>query len=305
MTHWIVCTVLFAQAAPAAPEVDEMPPPAAEQQVAPENPAPADQSPPDENTEIEDSDAADEASDNMLGGLMNSGALKLLLDGGWFMLPILLLGIVAFGVIIERYRSLKMLSTDSSELRNDVRALLEQDQPEKALELCDRETGPVAAILAAGLRKYVVLRRLGYDTARIEEQVIKAMDDYSIHIVAALEKHLPVLATVSSAAPMLGFLGTVSGMIVSFNEINERIGEENIVKLASGGISEALLTTCFGLIVGIPAFIGFNYFNSVINRFVLDVEESATELIETVSLNETLAERNGATTEKSEANLVT
>lgn len=282
-----------------------MPPPAAEQQVAPENPAPADQSPPDENTEIEDSDAADEASDNMLGGLMNSGALKLLLDGGWFMLPILLLGIVAFGVIIERYRSLKMLSTDSSELRNDVRALLEQDQPEKALELCDRETGPVAAILAAGLRKYVVLRRLGYDTARIEEQVIKAMDDYSIHIVAALEKHLPVLATVSSAAPMLGFLGTVSGMIVSFNEINERIGEENIVKLASGGISEALLTTCFGLIVGIPAFIGFNYFNSVINRFVLDVEESATELIETVSLNETLAERNGATTEKSEANLVT
>ena len=197
-----------------------------------------------------------------------------------------------------------MLSTDSSELRAKVRKLLEQDNPEEALELCDRETGPVAAILAAGLRKYVVLRRLGYDTARIEEQVIKAMDDYSVHIVAALEKHLPVLATVSSAAPMLGFLGTVSGMIVSFNEINERIGEENIVKLASGGISEALLTTCFGLIVGIPAFIGFNYFNSVINRFVLDVEESATELIETVSLNETLAERNGTPTEESKANLV-
>lgn len=303
MTHWFIYTVLFAQAAPAAPEVDDVPPPAAEQQVAPENPAPADEPAPTENAENEAPDESESAG--VIGELMNSGALKLLLDGGWFMLPILLLGIVAFGVIIERYRSLKMLSTDSSELRNEVRALLEQDQPEKALELCDRETGPVAAILAAGLRKYVVLRRLGYDTARIEEQVIKAMDDYSVHIVAALEKHLPVLATVSSAAPMLGFLGTVSGMIVSFNEINERIGEENIVKLASGGISEALLTTCFGLIVGIPAFIGFNYFNSVINRFVLDVEESATELIETVSLNETLAERNGATTEKLEANLVT
>ncbi|WP_206028451.1 MotA/TolQ/ExbB proton channel family protein [Thalassoroseus pseudoceratinae] len=303
MTHWIVCTLLFAQAAPTAPEVDDVPPPAAEQQVAPENPAPTDQSEPADNAETEP--AEESASDGVLGGLMNSGALKLLLDGGWFMLPILLLGIVAFGVIIERYRSLKMLSTDSSQLRNKVRALLEQDQPEKALELCDRETGPVAAILAAGLRKYVVLRRLGYDTARIEEQVIKAMDDYSVHIVAALEKHLPILATVSSAAPMLGFLGTVSGMIVSFNEINERIGEENIVKLASGGISEALLTTCAGLIIGIPAFIGFNYFNSVINRFVLDVEESATELIETVSLNETLADRNGAITEKSETDLVT
>ena len=304
MTHWLVCTVLFAQAAPAAPNVDDVPPPpAAEQQVAPEDSAPTDEPGSTANTETESEEES--ASDGVLDGLRNSGALKLLLDGGWFMLPILLLGIVAFGVIIERYRSLKMLSTDSSELRAKVRKFLEQDNPEEALELCDRETGPVAAILAAGLRKYVVLRRLGYDTARIEEQVIKAMDDYSVHIVAALEKHLPVLATVSSAAPMLGFLGTVSGMIVSFNEINERIGEENIVKLASGGISEALLTTCFGLIVGIPAFIGFNYFNSVINRFVLDVEESATELIETVTLNETLADRNGATTEKSEANLVT
>ncbi len=83
---------------------------------------------------------------------------------------------------------------------------------------------------------------------------------------------------------MLGFLGTVQGMIVAFTEIEEKIGTDNIVKLAAGGIQVALLTTCFGLIVGIPAFIAFNYFTSVINGFVLEVEESASELMENVTL---------------------
>jgi len=110
------------------------------------------------------------------------------------------------------------------------------------------------------------------------------MDDYSSHIVAALERHLPILATVSSVAPMLGFLGTVHGMIIAFDDIVAKMGETNIVEAAAGGISVALLTTCFGLIVGIPAFMAFNYFTSVINRFVLQVEESATDLIETVTL---------------------
>ena len=154
--------------------------------------------------------------------------------------------------------------------------------------------GPVPAILSSGLRKFLVLRRLNYDAGRIEEQVVKAMDDYSVHVVAALERHLPVLATVSSVAPMLGFLGTVSGMITSFQDIVAQMGETNIVEAAAGGISEALLTTCFGLIIGIPAFIAFNYFTSVINRFVLDVEESATELIESVTLQLALGERSAS-----------
>jgi len=216
--------------------------------------------------------------------ILRSGAIGLLLRGGFFMWPILIMGIVASGVIIERYRSLKMLTTDSGRVRVKVRELLHADSVEKAIKLCDREKGPVPAILTAGLRKYFVLRRLGYDPAKIEEQVVKAMDDYSSHIVAALERHLPILATVSSVAPMLGFLGTVHGMIIAFDDIVAKMGETNIVEAAAGGISVALLTTCFGLIVGIPAFMAFNYFTSVINRFVLQVEESATDLIETVTL---------------------
>jgi biopolymer transport protein ExbB len=162
--------------------------------------------------------------------------------------------------------------------------LMNRDQVEEALELCDSQQGPVPAILSVGLRKFLVLRRLNYDVGKIEEQVIKAMDDYGVHIVAALERHLPILATVASAAPMIGFLGTVQGMVISFDDIVAKMGEMNIVMAAAAGIKVALLTTVLGLVVGIPAFIAYNYFTGVINRFVLEVEESSTELIEAVTL---------------------
>jgi len=241
--------------------------------------------------EEESSSAKEEGIWDSVNKMLHSGAMGLMLEGGIFMWPILLMGIVAFAVIIERYRSLKMLGTDTQALRAQVRTLLEQEQVEEALQLCDGQTGPVPAILSAGLRKFLVLQRLDYDPGKIEEQVVKAMDDYGVHVVAALEKHLPTLGTVSSAAPMVGFLGTVSGMVNSFKDIVAKMGETNIVEAAAGGISEALLTTAFGLVVGIPAYVTFNYFTSVINRFVLEVEESATELIETVTLQMALKRR--------------
>jgi biopolymer transport protein ExbB len=241
-------------------------------------------------------DATDDDGDST--GLMDkleeiseSGAIGFLNRGGIFMWPILLLGVLAAGVIIERYRSLKLLTADSGTVRDDVLQMLREDRIEEAMQLCDREQGPVPAILSAGLRKFLILRRLNYDAAKIEEQVLKAMDDYGVHVVAALEKHLPVLATISSVAPMLGFLGTVAGMITSFDEIVAKMGETNIVEAAAGGISVALLTTAFGLIIGIPAFMAFNYFSSIINRFVLEIEESATHLIEAVTLQLALEQK--------------
>ncbi|MEY4180084.1 MAG: Biopolymer transport protein ExbB [Planctomycetota bacterium] len=228
----------------------------------------------------------------LLDDMMHSGAMGYMIEGGFFMWPILILGIVAFGVIIERYRSLKMLTTDTSALRDEVQRLLQADRVEEALKKCDAEQGPVPAILSAGLRKFLVMRRLDYDAAKIEEQVVKGMDDYSVHVVAALERHLPILATVSSVAPMLGFLGTVQGMVVSFDDIVAQMGKTNIVEAAAAGIKVSLLTTVLGLVVGIPAFMAFNYFTSVINRFVLEVEESASELIETVTLQMAMQRRD-------------
>lgn len=280
-------------AAPADPA--ETPAPAAEpaegDSTEPPADAPAEEPAADDPTDAEPLADPDNSWLTSLDEFFSSGAIGLMREGGFFMWPILLMAILASGVIIERYRSLKMLQTDSSDVRNKVQTLLQNDQIEEALQLCDREQGPVPAVLSAGLRKYLVLRRLRYDAGRIEEQVVKGMDDYAVHIVAALERHLPILATISSVAPMLGFLGTVQGMIYAFKDIVAQMGETNIVEAAASGIQVSLLTTCFGLIVGIPAYIAFNYFTSVINRFVLEVEESATELIESVTLQIAMSEQ--------------
>jgi biopolymer transport protein ExbB len=225
-------------------------------------------------------------------GFFESGALKFLLEGGPFMWPLLALMIMAIAVIIERYRSLKLLETDAGTLREEVIELLSEDKVEESLKLCDSARGPVPAILSNGLRKYLVLRRLKYDQAQMEQQVVKSMENYGVNIVAALERHLPILATIASVAPMLGFLGTVQGMIVAFGDIEANIGQQNIVQAAASGIRVALLTTAFGLIVGIPAYMAFNYFTGLINDFVLQVESSAAELIEVVSLRLTLDKEN-------------
>ena len=225
-------------------------------------------------------------------GLFDSGALGLLLEGGFFMWPSLLLALIGLAVMIERWRSLKMLGVDAGDLKQAVLTDLTESRVGDALERCERERGPVAAILANGLRKYLVLSKLDYDPARLEEKGVKSMEGYGAHILAALERHLPLLAIVASVAPMLGFLGTVQGMIVAFSDIVEmdRTGGGNIIQAAAAGIQMALLTTCFGLIVGIPAYVAFNYFSSVINSFVLEVEESAAELMEAVTLQLTLRE---------------
>ena len=224
----------------------------------------------------------------LAAGFLDSGVLNLLIDGGVFMWPILALMILGIAVIIERYRSLKLLDTDAESLREEVIALLSEDKIEESLELCDAARGPVPAVLSNGLRKYLVLRRLNYDPAQMEQQVIKSMENYGVNIVAALERHLPILATIASVAPMLGFLGTVQGMIVAFGDIEANIGTQNIVQAAASGIRVALLTTAFGLVVGIPAYMAFNYFTGIINDFVLQVESSAAELIEVVTLRLTL-----------------
>jgi biopolymer transport protein ExbB len=285
---WFLLTLtLLAQTdTPAAPDA----PPNA---VAAEAPK-ADPATPPAATAEQPSKAEGTAEKGWLHDMLHTGAMGYMIDGGIFMWPLLALGILALGVIIERFRALMMLNTRAEGLRVKVRELLEADKVEEALNLCDREQGPVPAILAAGLRKYLLARRLGYDAAKIEEQVVKGMDDYSIHIVAAMERHLPILATVSSAAPMIGFLGTVQGMVQSFADIVAKMGEMNIVQAAADGIMVSLLTTVLGLIVGIPAFIAFNYFTSAINQFVLDVEESASELIESVTMQLAFADKEAS-----------
>jgi biopolymer transport protein ExbB len=216
--------------------------------------------------------------------LMDSGVMKYMIDGGPFMWPILVMGIIAVGVVIERYRALRMLTTNSDELRDRVLDLVRTGRPEEALELCERSRGPVAAILAVGLRRYLTLLKLDCPNEQVEEQVNKAMEDSGVHIAAVLEEHLPILATLSAVAPMVGSVGTVVGMVVLFNDIAAGVGTENIIKLAAAGIKVKLLVTVWGLLVGIPAYVAYNYFTTTINRYMLEVEEAGTLLGEAVTV---------------------
>lgn len=216
--------------------------------------------------------------------LAHSGVLGLMIDGGIFMWPILFMAILAAGVVIERFRSLKMIGQNSEQLRAQVLDLLHEDRVEDALALCASSRGPVPAVLAVGLHRYEVLRKLDADPVRIEEQVTKAMDDYSVHIAAALERHLPILATISNVAPMVGSVGTVVGMVILFRDIVAQVGTVNLVVAAAAGIQVKLLVTVWGLMVGIPAYVFYNYFNTVINRYILEAQETASALIEALTL---------------------
>jgi len=102
--------------------------------------------------------------------MFNSGLMGYMIAGGLFMWPILFLGILALGVIIERYRSLKLLNTDTTALRRQVLELLQEDRVEEALQLCDSQQGPVPAILSQGLRKLLLLQRLNYDPGRFRNR---------------------------------------------------------------------------------------------------------------------------------------
>lgn len=216
--------------------------------------------------------------------IWKSGALGYMFAGGVFMWPILILAVVGVGVVIDRFRSLRLIGGDGRELRANVLQLLQQDRVEDAIALCNQSRGPIPAVLAVGIHRYEVLRRLNVEPARIEEQVVKAMDDYGPHVAAALERNMWVLAMVATVAPMVGSLGTVVGMVAMFDGIVNTYGTKDIILAAAEGIKIKLIVTVWGLMVGIPAYMFHNYFSATVNDYILEAEETASKLIEALTL---------------------
>lgn len=218
---------------------------------------------------------------------IHSGLIGWYVTGGRFMVPLLICQIVGLGVIIERFLAYQAIRIDTSAFRARIKSLLAANQVDQAIQACDATPGPIAATLAVGLRRFKLLLALGKPADQLESDVTKAIDDYGVHILAILERHLPVLATIIVVGPLLGFLGTVDGMVVAFRDIEAAAregGGQNIVLLAAAGIKVALLTTMLGLCIGIVAQLFYNYFSNRVNQTVLDVEESATELIQNLAL---------------------
>ena len=191
--------------------------------------------------------------------------------GGPIMWPIFLCSVIAFTIVIERLIRLKKEQIDTKTFMEQISKSLKRNKVMEALELCDRTGGPIANILKAGILKH----------DRPRQEVREAIEDASIHELPRLERNLPVLATVAHVAPLLGLLGTVTGMVAAFQVIESKASAVNPVNPGdlAGGIWEALLTTVFGLCVAIPTYVAYNYLVSRVDGFVLEMERSATDLL--------------------------
>lgn len=195
--------------------------------------------------------------------------LSVLFKGGWLMLPILLASLIAIFIIFERYLLIRKSRLNVPAFLVKIRGMLKRKNIDGAMDYCRSEKSPAANIIRKGLKKY----NLGHD--RVKE----AIENAGIQEVNKLERGLNVLATISGVAPLLGFLGTVTGMISAFMKIEDLAGAANPSDLA-GGIWEALLTTAFGLAVGIIAYTAYNYLVSIIKKLVLDMEVISNDVVD-------------------------
>lgn len=196
--------------------------------------------------------------------------LETMLQGGiWIMIPILILSIVTIAIFVERLRTLRRASADPDQVMDQIRDYVQAGDIAGARTYCNTQDTPITRILMHGLE------RLGRSIAEIQDAV-NAAGKYEAF---ELERRTDLLASIAGIAPMLGFLGTVTGMIRAFQEIQSLQGNVNPSVLA-GGIWEALISTAAGLIVGILAFFFYNYLLGRIRRAVNDMERSATDFID-------------------------
>lgn len=195
--------------------------------------------------------------------------LDTLMRGGWVMIPILLLSVLAIYLFIERLIVLRKSKANSEAVTDKIRAYVHSGDVNGAIRFCDNENKPITHILRTGLE------RLGRPIGEIQDAV-QAQGRYEAF---ELEKRTDHLATIAGVAPMLGFLGTVTGMINAFQQIENLHGAVNPSVLA-GGIWEALITTVAGLIVGIVAYFFYNWLLNRINRMVNEMQRSASDFID-------------------------
>lgn len=193
----------------------------------------------------------------------------ILSQGGLLMIPLFLLSIAAIYVIAERWRTLENSKMDINQTLNSIETLLKSGSQARAIQYCEQFDKPLARILKAGIR------RLGRPIRDIEEAIHNA-GKKEIYL---LEKRMNWLATIAGVAPLIGFTGTVTGMIRAFMDIQSLQGNVNPSVLA-GGIWEALITTATGLIVGIIAYGFYNYLLGKINRMIFELENASADFVD-------------------------
>ncbi|HPT13614.1 MAG TPA: MotA/TolQ/ExbB proton channel family protein [Bacteroidales bacterium] len=193
----------------------------------------------------------------------------LALKGGPVMIPIALLSIVAIYIFVERYFVIGKASKEDANFMNNIRDFMHNGRLDSALSLCRNNQTPIARMIEKGLQ------RLG----RPLPDINAAIENVGSLEVAKLEKNLSTLATCAGAAPMLGFLGTVTGMVSAFYDMS-MAGNNIDIQLLSSGIYEAMVTTVAGLIVGILAYLCYNLLVARVQKIVFTLEARATEFMD-------------------------
>lgn len=194
---------------------------------------------------------------------------ELIKAGGWLMLPIIISSILAFAIIVERFWSLQRSRVAPPNLVSDIWQLAKRGELDTRRISELRAGSPLGRVLAAGLMN------INY-----ERQIMKeSIEETGRHVVSELERYLNALGTIAAIAPLLGLLGTVTGMIKVFTAISATGGNGNTAALA-GGISEALITTVAGLSVAIPALMFYRFFRARVDELVVTMEQQALKMIE-------------------------
>jgi biopolymer transport protein ExbB len=195
--------------------------------------------------------------------------LDLAIKGGWVMIPIILLSFVAAYIFIERFYVIRKATREDQNFMNRIKDYIHDGKIEAALALCRSTDSPSARMVEKGIS------RLG----RPLQDISTAIENVGKLEIAKLEKSFPTLATITGAEPMLGFLGTVIGMVQSFYNM-EQAGNNIDVSMMSGGIYTALITTVAGLIVGILGYFAYNTLVVRVERVVFNLEATLTEFMD-------------------------
>lgn len=212
--------------------------------------------------------------DSINTAVAEAGELKLsywelAIKGGWIMIPIAILSVIAVYIFIERFFAIKKASQTDINFMNKIKDYIHDDKIDSALALCQSTNSPVARMIEKGLQR--IGRPLNDINAAIE--TIGNLE------ISTLEKSLPALATVSGAAPMIGFLGTVMGMIRAFYDMSNA-GNNIDVSLLSNGIYTAMVTTVAGLMVGILAYLAYNILVAKVEKVVFQLEANTSEFMD-------------------------
>jgi biopolymer transport protein ExbB len=216
---------------------------------------------------------------NAANGLMNqeSGELTvtlidLVMKGGWIMAVLGLMSLISLYIFIERYFIIARNSREDKNFMNMIRDNIHDGKIDTAKELCKRENTPIARMIEKGLS------RIGKPLTDINA----AIENVGNLEVSRLEKNIAALATIASTAPMLGFLGTVIGMIVAFYDMS-MAGNNIDIQMLSSGIYQAMITTVGGLIVGIIAYVLYNVLVAKIDKLVFLLEARASEFMDVLN----------------------